>query len=110
MVETASDAVVSIDDQGSIVFANPATATIFGYDPAELVGKPLTLLMPEYMRELHQTGFKRYLATGHRHMNWQGTELTALRKNGEEFPVEVSFGEMTRDGHKTIYGLSPGYQ
>ena len=105
MVETASDAVVSIDDKGSIVFANPATATIFGYDPAELAGKPLTLLMPEYMRELHQTGFKRYLATGQRHMNWQGTELTALRKNGEEFPVEVSFGEITRDGHKTFTGF-----
>jgi PAS domain S-box-containing protein len=105
VVETASDAVVSIDDKGSIVFANPATATIFGYDPAELAGKPLTLLMPEYMRELHQTGFKRYLATGQRHMNWQGTELTALRKNGEEFPVEVSFGEITRDDHKTFTGF-----
>ena len=105
VVETASDAVVSIDDKGSIVFANPATATILGYDPAELEGKPLTLIMPEYMRELHQTGFKRYLATGQRHMNWQGTELTALRKNGEEFPVEVSFGEITRDGHKTFTGF-----
>ena len=105
VVETASDAVVSIDDKGSIVFANPATATIFGHDPAELEGKPLTLLMPEYMRELHQTGFKRYLATGQRHMNWQGTELTALRKNGEVFPVEVSFGEITRDGHKTFTGF-----
>ena len=105
VVETASDAVVSIDDEGSIVFANPATATIFGYEPAELAGKPLTLLVPEYMRELHQAGFKRYLATGQRHMNWQGTELTALRKNGEEFPVEVSFGEITRDGHKTFTGF-----
>jgi PAS domain S-box-containing protein len=105
VVETASDAVVSIDDTGSILFANPATATIFGYDPAELAGKPLTLLMPEYMRELHQTGFKRYLGTGQRHMNWQGTELTALRKNGEEFPVEVSFGEITREGHKTFTGF-----
>ncbi|MFZ0953706.1 MAG: PAS domain S-box protein [Candidatus Sulfotelmatobacter sp.] len=105
VVETASDAVVSIDDQGSIVFANPATVTIFGYDPAELLGKPLTLLMPEYMRDLHQAGFKRYMATGHRHMNWQGTELTAVRRNGEEFPVEVSFGEINKDGHKLFTGF-----
>ena len=105
VVETASDAVVSIDDKGSIVFANPATVTIFGYDPAELLGKPLTLLMPEYMRDLHQAGFKRYMATGHRHMNWQGTELTAVRKNGEEFPVEVSFGEINKDGHKLFTGF-----
>ena len=105
VVETASDAVVGIDEKGSIVFANPATAAIFGYDPSELTGKPLTLLMPEYMRELHKGGFKRYLATGQRHMNWQGTELTALRKNGEEFAAEISFGELTRDGHKTFTGF-----
>jgi PAS domain S-box-containing protein len=82
VVETASDAVVSIDDKGSIVFANPATVAVFGYDPTELTGKPLTVLMPEYMRELHQRGLESYLATGQRHINWQGTELTALRKNG----------------------------
>ena len=64
LVETASDAIVSIDDKGSIVFTNPAIGTVFGYDPTELAGKPLTVLMPEYMRELHKGGFTRYLATG----------------------------------------------
>ena len=63
------------------------------------------MLMPEYMRELHNNGYRRYLATGHRHINWQGTELTALRKNGQEFPVEISFGELTRDGHKVFTGF-----
>jgi PAS domain S-box-containing protein len=105
MVEAASDTIVSMDETGTILFANPATMTIFGYDPAELIGKPLTVLMPEFMRELHENGFRRYLATGQRHLNWQGTELTALRKNGEEFPVEVSFGELTRDGHKAFTGF-----
>jgi PAS domain S-box-containing protein len=105
MVETASDTIVGMDETGTILFANPATMTIFGYDPTELIGKPLTLLMPEFMRDLHETGFRRYMATGQRHLNWQGTELTALRKNGEEFPVEVSFGELTRDGHKTFTGF-----
>jgi PAS domain S-box-containing protein len=105
LVETASDAIVSMDDKGAILFANPAIATVFGYDPTELIGKPLTVLMPEYMRELHVSGFRRYLATGQRHINWQGTELIALRKNGEEFPVEVSFGELARDGHKVFTGF-----
>ena len=105
VVETASDAVVSIDESGAIILANPATKQIFGYNSEELIGKPLTVLMPGAMHELHQTGFKRYLATGQRHMNWQGTELTALRKNGEEFPVEVSFGEVTRDSDKTFTGF-----
>ena len=105
VVETASDAVISMDEAGAIRFANPATARIFGYDPIDIVGKPLTVLMPEFMRQLHQNGFRRYLATGQRHINWQGTELTALRRNGQEFPVEVSFGEMTSDGHKMFTGF-----
>jgi PAS domain S-box-containing protein len=105
VLETASDAVVTMDENGAIRFANPATMRIFGYDPTELIGKSLTVLMPEFMRKLHETGFRRYLATGQRHINWQGTELTALRKNGEEFPVEVSFGELTRDGHKVFTGF-----
>ena len=105
LVETASDAIVSIDDKGVIMFANPAIATIFGHDPTELIGKPLTVLMPEYMRELHVGGFAKYLASGQRHINWQGTELSALRKNGEEFPVEISFGELTRDKQKIFTGF-----
>ena len=105
VVETAPDAVISIDESGAILFANSATARIFGYDPTELIGKPLTILMPEFLRKLHEKGFSRYLATGQRHINWQGTELTALRKNGQEFPVEISFGELSRDGHKVFTGF-----
>jgi len=105
VVETASDAVVSIDEGGTIILANPATKRIFGHNPEELIGKPLTVLMPGAMRGLHETGFKRYLETGARHLNWQGTEVTALRANGEEFPAEVSFGEMTLDQRKIFTGF-----
>ena len=102
VVETANDAVISADENGLILLANPATERVFGYDPTELIGKPLTTLMPEYLRKLHEVGFKRYLETGRRHLNWQGTELVGLRKNGKEFPVEVSFGELTRDAHRVF--------
>ena len=105
IVETANDAVVSMDETGAILLANPATSRIFGYDPIEIVGKPLTMLMPEMMRKLHENGFKRYLATGKRHLNWQGIELTAQRKDGQEFAVEISFGELTSDGHKVFTGF-----
>jgi PAS domain S-box-containing protein len=105
VVETATDAVVSIDEDSKILFVNPATAKIFGYDTSELIGRPLMMLMPESLRSLHEAGFRRYLATGQRHLNWQGTELTALRKNGQEFPVEVSFGEMTSNGHRVFTGF-----
>jgi PAS domain S-box-containing protein len=78
---------------------------IFGYQSEELFGKPLTVLMPGAMRTLHETGLKRYLETGERHLNWQGTEVTAQRANGEEFPAEVSFGEMTSGEQKIFTGF-----
>ncbi len=105
VVETASDVVVSIDHRGDILFANHATTKTFGYEASELIGQPLTILMPEYLRDLHKAGLKRYQETSHRHINWQGTELTALRKNGEEFPVEVSFGEISNNGHQVFTGF-----
>jgi PAS domain S-box-containing protein len=105
IVEAANDAVVSMDEKGAILLANAATRRIFGYDPIEIVGKPMTMLMPEMMRKLHENGFKRYLDTGKRHLNWQGVALTAQRKDGQEFAVEVSFGELTSDGHKVFTGF-----
>jgi PAS domain S-box-containing protein len=105
VVQTATDAMVSADESGVIQFANPATMKVFGYDPKELIGKPLTVLMPEYLRKAHENGFGRYLATGQRHLNWEGTQLTGLRKNGQEFPVEVSFGDLTINGHRVFTGF-----
>lgn len=105
VVETANDAVLGADETGTILFANSATSKIFGYDSAELIGKPLTTLMPEFIRKLHETGFSRYLDTGLRHMNWQGTELIGLHKNGKEFPVEISLGELTQNGRRTFTGF-----
>jgi PAS domain S-box-containing protein len=102
VVETAHDGVVSIDEDSQILFVNPAAIRIFGYEASELIGRPLTMLMPEFLREMHKVGLKRYLATGQRHINWQGIELVGLRKNAEEFPVEVSFGEVIR-GRRHIF-------
>ena len=105
IVEAANDAVISMDENGFILLANPATMRMFGCELVEILGKPLTVLMPESMRNLHENGYKRYLATGQRHMNWHGVEVTALRRNGQEFPVEVSFGEMMSEGHRIFTGF-----
>ena len=105
VVDTANDAVVTINETGHILYLNPAMTRIFGYSAAELMGQSLKILMPEYLRELHQAGFQRYLKTGQRHLNWQGVELTALRKNGEEFPVEISFGEVANNSHHLFTGF-----
>jgi PAS domain S-box-containing protein len=105
VVDTATEAVVSIDGNGKILFVNPATIRIFGYESAELIGQPLTMLMPAFMRELHGASLERYLATGQRHINWQGTELVGLHKNRGEFPIEVSFGEVRKEGRSIFTGF-----
>ena len=105
VVETANDAVLSIDESGSILFANPATTRIFGYDSNELLGKPLTMLMPKFKRKAHESGFRRYLATGERHVQWQGSEMIGLHKSGQEFPVEISLGELNQSGRRIFTGF-----
>jgi len=104
-VETANDAVLSADETGTILFANSATSRVFGYDLIELIGKPLTKLLPERMRKVHETGFKRYLDTGVKHINWQGAELIGLHKNGKEFPVEISLGELAQSDRRIFTGF-----
>jgi PAS domain S-box-containing protein len=105
VVETATDAVVSVDQRSQIILANPATTRVFGYQIPEMIGQPLTMLMPELMREINKAGFQRYLETNHRHVNWQGVQLTGLRKGGEEFPIEVSFGEVVNNGQHIFTGF-----
>jgi len=105
VVETASDAVLSIDETGAIRFANPATMTIFGYDSTELIGKPVTMLMPEFMRKMRESVSGRRLASCEPHRNWRGIEVIGLNKNGREFPVEISLGELNQSGQRIFTGF-----
>ena len=105
IAEAASDAIVTIDSTSSILVVNPAIHRIFGYRPDELVGQSLTILMPEYLRHLHQAGFKRYLDTGVRHLNWNAIELPGLHRDGHEVPIEVSFGESKGPGGHTFTAI-----
>jgi PAS domain S-box-containing protein len=105
VVETATDAVVSIDQDSQILYVNPATTNIFGYESSELIGRSLTMLMPEFLRDLHRAGLQRYLATGQRHISWHGVELSGLRKNREKFPVEISFGEVVKQDRRLFTGF-----
>lgn len=94
LAETASDAILSADQEGMIIYANPAAERLFGYTPAELLGQPLTGLMPERFRAAHADGFRRYLSGAAARIVGKGVvELTGRHKDGGEFPVELSLGE-----------------
>jgi PAS domain S-box-containing protein len=70
-----------------------------------MIGQPLTMLMPEYVRELHKGGFQRYLKTNQGHLDWNGVQLIGLRKNAEEFPIDVSFSEVLKKGDHIFTGF-----
>ncbi|MBI3529217.1 MAG: response regulator [Betaproteobacteria bacterium] len=94
LAEAASDAILSADQEGMIVYANPAAERLFDYTRAELLGQPLTGLMPERFRAAHAEGFRRYLSGAAARIVGKGVvELTGRRKDGGEFPIELSLGE-----------------
>jgi PAS domain S-box-containing protein len=64
VAETASDAIISIDQDSTILFANPAAERIFGYPVPEILGQQVILLMPEYLRHLHKSAVHAYMETG----------------------------------------------
>ncbi|GGJ52336.1 sensor histidine kinase [Deinococcus roseus] len=86
------DAIVTIDQQGRVVNWNPAAERTFGYLQAEALDQPMVdLIVPPEMRESHLKGFQRYLDTRVAHIVGQRVEVPALRKDGSQFPCEVSF-------------------
>jgi PAS domain S-box-containing protein len=98
VVDTATDAILTMSTNGLISSFNPAAERIFGYSAGEVIRQPLRTLMPERFREPHEAGFRRYLEGGEAHVVGKGpVELAGLRKNGEEFPLELSLGEMREE-------------
>jgi PAS domain S-box-containing protein len=106
LAETASDAIITIDARSRIIFVNAAAEKIFGYAMDELVGADMSMLMPEYLRHLHQAGLGRYVETGRKHISWEGVELPGLHKDGREIPLELSFGEFEREGQRFFTGIA----
>ena len=106
VAEAATDAIITIDSDSTILIVNPATERIFGYSTEEMIGQPLTMLMPEYLRHLHKAGITRYLETGRRHIQWSAAQLPGLHKSGNEIPLEISFAEFTRDGRRFFTGIA----
>ena len=105
VVETASDAVVMIDEDSRIEFVNGAAERVFGYAREELLGESLTMLMPKALREAHLAALDRYNETGTKRLDWESIELPGVRKGGEEVPLEVSFGEFYKDGRRHFTGF-----
>ena len=96
---SAQDAIISIDDEGDVTFWNKAAEKIFGYSPGEIIGEKLhILLMPQRLREDHLRGLNRFKETGQGPVVGKTLEQTAVRKDGTEFPVELSISAVKMQG------------
>jgi diguanylate cyclase (GGDEF)-like protein/PAS domain S-box-containing protein len=102
VLDAARDAIVTITPDGTIRWFNRGAEGIFGHRAEEVIGRPVTLLMPERYRELCVAGLHRYLETGEARVVGGTTELVGLRKDGNEFPIELSLGE-TREGKARLF-------
>jgi two-component system, LuxR family, sensor kinase FixL len=94
IVETAADAIITIDERGIIDSINPATERMFGYTQEELIGRNIKLLMPPPYCDEHDEYLARYLKTGEAKIIGIGREVEGRRKDGSIFPVDLAVSEL----------------
>lgn len=103
LLESTPDAMVITDQHGVIQFANRVAEQVFGYLPGELLGQEIELLMPERLRHGHRMHRQAYHARPHFRSMGAASEFLALRKDGSEFPAEISLGFARSDGELLIF-------
>ncbi len=105
IVETAPNAIIIMSPDGLIWRFNSRAERMFGYAADEAVGQPLRILMPERFREMHEKGFRRYMETGKARVLGGTVELAGLHKDGTEFPLELSLGEVRHGKSLSFVGI-----
>ncbi|MDR3638355.1 MAG: PAS domain S-box protein, partial [Isosphaeraceae bacterium] len=99
ILASALDGIVSIDDEGKVVEWNPAAEATFGYPRGDVLGRDMCdLLIPPPLRDAHRKGLSHYLATGEGPVLGRRIEITALRADGTEFPIELAITPIATDG------------
>lgn len=96
VTDSASDAIITVDETGTILFINQTVEKIFGYGKEELIGEKFFMLMPEKMRPK----LERFMLSGKRNIFTQAIEAPAEHKDGRRFLIEITFGEYDSDGEK----------
>src|SRR2546425_6545677 len=105
VAETAADAIVSADKRGHITYFNPGAERIFGYAARDVIGRPLTLLMPKRFHDAHRQGLARFLTTGEARVIGRTVELVGRRKDGTEFALELSLASWKARGDTFFTGI-----
>lgn len=102
LIESVPDAVIVVDTGGTIRLVNRQTEQLFGYGRAELLGRPIEILVPERVALFHQGLRDSYFADPQTRPTSAGLELTARRKDGSEFPVDISLSPLETDEGRLV--------
>ena len=105
VVQSATDGIILADCDGNIIEWNNGAEHIFGYTEKEVLGKPLTILMPEVYRGAHQAGVERIRMGGEPRIIGKTVEMHGLRKDGTEFPIGLSVASWKSDGKNFYSGI-----
>lgn len=105
ILDNALDCIITIDQEGHIVEFNPAAERTFGYRAAEVLGREMSeLIIPPAYRDAHRQGLQRFIATGESRVLNRRFEITAVRFDGSEFPVELAITPIHGPGAPTFTG------
>ncbi|NNU17556.1 PAS domain S-box protein [Parvularcula sp. ZS-1/3] len=105
LIKTAVDAIVSIDSHGTVRLCNPAVERLFGWPAQDLVGKNVSVLMPEADAHRHDGYLARYMDGGDARIIGKGRKVRGKRYDGSEFPLHLSVGECTVSGERYFVGI-----
>jgi PAS domain S-box-containing protein len=104
LTEASQDAIIVADQKGQITLFNPAAERIFGYAAGEVLGQPLALVIPPEFQERHQHGLERFVQTRQSRILGRLVEMRGRRKDGTEFPLELSLSAIDLGGEIQFLG------
>ena len=102
LLDHAPDGIIIVGGNGRIALVNAQVVAMFGYSQEELCGRPIEVLVPENLRETHVAHRERYSAVPHTRLMGVGLDLAGRRKDGSQFPVEVSLSPVRSGDDRLI--------
>lgn len=100
IAETITDIVLTVNEEGVILYINRAAERILGWRPEEIIGRPVTTIIPEAFVDAHLRAFKKYIQTGKKTLDWSQLAFTARRKDGSEVPTEITLNTGEYEGRR----------